>query len=143
MKKKPKHIVLGQHDYNQQTQIIFSATRSLNAPDHWCSQNMAALPSCRTPGCSEPPCRAPYLSGDQQAVGVLDGRALVQQQGLKLPLLDVIEGVEHNSEKLQREDRRHPYTLRLPEPVLLEQAGTSRRQERRRLQEGFIKRYVD
>lgn len=48
------------------------------------------------------PRRAPYLFGDQQAVRVLDGRALVQQQGLKLPLLDVIESVEHHSEKLQR-----------------------------------------
>lgn len=40
-----------------------------------------------------------YLFGDQQPVRVLDGRALVQQQGLELPLLNVIESVKHNSQK--------------------------------------------
>lgn len=74
---------------------------------------------------------------------MLYGCALVQQQGLKLPFLDVIESVEHNSEKLQREDRRDPYTLLLPEPVLLEQSGTSRGKERHCLQEEFTKCYTD
>lgn len=74
---------------------------------------------------------------------MLYGRAFVQQQGLKLPLLNVIESVEHNSEKLQREDRRDPYTLWLREPVLLEQAGTARGKERHGLQEEFTKRDTD
>lgn len=57
-----------------------------------------------------------YLFGDQQPVRVLDGRALVQQQGLELPLLNVIESVKHNSQKLGRQERKKkccfdPYTL--------------------------------
>lgn len=55
-----------------------------------------------------------YLFGDQQPVRVLDGRALVQQQGLELPLLNVIESVKHNSQKLRRQGKKwcfDPYTL--------------------------------
>lgn len=59
---------------------------------------------------------------------MLYGRALVQQQGLKLLLLDVIESVKHNSKELQRgQDRKScfdPYTLHPPEPVLLKRAET-------------------
>lgn len=47
-----------------------------------------------------------YLFGDQQPVRVLDGRALVQQQGLELPLLNVIESVKHNSQKLRRQEKK-------------------------------------
>lgn len=55
-----------------------------------------------------------YLFGDQQPVRVLDGRALVQQQGLELPLLNVIESVKHNSQKLRIQEKKgwfDPYTL--------------------------------
>lgn len=44
----------------------------------------------------------PYPLADKQAVGVLDGSSLVQQQRLELALLDVIEGVEHHGQELQR-----------------------------------------
>lgn len=66
-------------------------------------------PSQHTLGGSESPHRALYLFGDEQAVGVLYGRALVQQQRLKLPLLNVIERVEHNSKKLRKEEMRHKF----------------------------------
>lgn len=52
-----------------------------------------------------------YLFGDQQPVRVLDGRALVQQQGLELPLLNVIESVKHNSQKLGRQERKKSAVL--------------------------------
>lgn len=47
-----------------------------------------------------------YLFGDQQPVRVLDGRALVQQQRLELPLLNVIESVKHNRQKLRRQEKK-------------------------------------
>lgn len=60
---------------------------------------------------------------------MLYGRALVQQQRLKLPLLNVIERVEHNGKKLRKGEMRHssfdPYSVQLPEPKLLKQAGIS------------------
>lgn len=65
-----------------------------------------------------------YLFGDEQAVGMLYGCTLVQQQRLKLPLLNVIESVKHNSKKLQREERFDHYSLHQFESVLLKQAGT-------------------
>lgn len=37
---------------------------------------------------------------------MLDGGSLVQQQGLELAFLDVIEGVEHHGQKLLREEHR-------------------------------------
>lgn len=50
------------------------------------------------------PCQAhpscPYPLADEQAVGVLDGGSLVQQQGLELAFLNVVEGVKHHSQKL-------------------------------------------
>lgn len=46
---------------------------------------------------SAPP---PYPLADEQAVGVLDGGSLVQQQGLELAFFDVIEGVEHHGQEL-------------------------------------------
>lgn len=42
----------------------------------------------------------PYPLADEQAVGMLDGGSLMQQQRLELAFLDVIEGVEHHSQKL-------------------------------------------
>jgi len=42
---------------------------------------------------------------------VLYGRALVQQQRLKLPLLNVIERVEHHSKKLRKEEMRENQVL--------------------------------
>lgn len=44
----------------------------------------------------------PYPLADEQTVGVLDGSSLVQQQRLELALFDVIEGVEHHGQELQR-----------------------------------------
>lgn len=42
----------------------------------------------------------PYPLADEQAVGVLDGGSLMQQQRLELAFLNVVEGVEHHSQKL-------------------------------------------
>lgn len=42
----------------------------------------------------------PYPLADEQAVGVLDGRPLMQQQRLELVLFDVVEGVEHHGQEL-------------------------------------------
>lgn len=42
----------------------------------------------------------PYPLADEQTVGVLDGGALMQQQRLELAFLNVIEGVEHDGQKL-------------------------------------------
>lgn len=48
------------------------------------------------------PTTLPYLLADKQAVGVLDGGSLMQQQRLELALLDVTEGIEHHSQELER-----------------------------------------
>lgn len=42
----------------------------------------------------------PYPLADEQAVGMLDGGSLMQQQRLELVLFDVIEGVEHHGQEL-------------------------------------------
>lgn len=44
----------------------------------------------------------PYPLADEQAVCMLDGGSLVQQQRLELVLFDVIEGVEHHGQELER-----------------------------------------
>lgn len=41
-----------------------------------------------------------YPLADEQAVGVLNGGPLVQQQRLELVLFDVIEGVKHHGQEL-------------------------------------------
>lgn len=102
MTRRQNAAAFSECDYSQQTSITWFGTRSLNTAAHWCSEETADLPSCCSPGCWQPPCRALYLFGDQQAVGMLYGCALVQQQGLELPLLDVVECVKHNSQELQR-----------------------------------------
>lgn len=46
-----------------------------------------------------------YPLADEQAVGVLDGGSLVQQQRLELVFLDVIEGVKYHGQKLSGKSR--------------------------------------
>lgn len=58
-------------------------------------------PALPRPGCPGPAaCPPAYPLAEEEAVGVLHGRPFVQQQGLELALLDVIEGVEDHGQEL-------------------------------------------
>lgn len=52
-----------------------------------------------------PPQPHTHLLTAEQPEGMLDGRALVQQQRFELAFLDVIEGVEHYSQELRGRSR--------------------------------------
>lgn len=55
----------------------------------------------KKPSPASPAPTPPYPLADEQAVGVLDGGSLVQQQRLELAFLDVIEGVKHHGQELR------------------------------------------